>query len=147
LRKTALHLPIGTHFFKEIAKFRALRVAYAHLMKSLGETDAVAQSPFVIAQTAPYPASQHDPLNNLLKATTEAMSAVLGGSNGIAISAYNDSESARAARLGRNVQHLLRHESYLANVKDAAGGAYFIETLTNELAEKAMNSVGIASNR
>lgn len=137
LRKTAIHFAIGTQFFNEIAKFRAFRVAYAKLMQSLGEADAIAQSPFVIAQTAPYPASKHDALNNLLKASTEVMSAVLGGCNGVAVLPYDGSESARAARLGRNVQHLLRHESHLASVKDAVGGAYFIETLTEQIAEKA----------
>jgi len=133
----AFHFPVGNDFFLEIAKFRAFRACFAQLMESLGAGDSAAQSAFVLAQTAPYAPPGRDALNNLLPATTGAMAAVIGGANAIMVSPHDGGQTARGGRLARNVQHILRHEAHLADVKDPAGGSYAIETFTAQLAASA----------
>lgn len=133
----ALHVPVGTQFLLEIAKMRALRQLAAQLLESLGAETPEAKSPFILAQTAPYAAANRDLLNNLLPATTGALSAAVGGANGIIVLPHDSENSTRSARLARNVQHLLRHESHIGAVLDPAGGSYAIESLTTQLAEAA----------
>lgn len=133
----ALHVPVGTQFLLEIAKLRALRQLAAQLLDSLGADTPEAKSPFILAQTAPYAAANRDALNNLLPATTEALAAAIGGANGILVQAHDGENSPRSARLARNVQHLLRHESHIGAVLDPAAGSYAIESLTSQLAEAA----------
>ena len=133
----ALHVPVGTQFFLEIAKFRALRQLAAQLIDSLGGDSPEKQSPFILAQTAPYAAANRDSLNNLLPATTGTLAAAVGGANGILVLPHDGEHTPRSARLARNVQHLLRHESYIGTVNDPAGGSYAIESLTTQLTEAA----------
>ncbi|GAB4420869.1 MAG: methylmalonyl-CoA mutase family protein [Bacteroidia bacterium] len=139
-RHMAITFAVGSAFFPEIAKWRAFRILYARVLDAMGLQDPDAQSPFLLATVARRNQSLYDRHTNLLRATTAAMSAVLGGVQAIAIGAFdarNHAENAASLRLSRNIQHLLKHESYLDRVQDPAGGAYYIEQATDRLALRA----------
>ncbi|MEO0899219.1 MAG: methylmalonyl-CoA mutase family protein [Bacteroidota bacterium] len=140
LKNVAVTLPVSTNFFLEIAKFRAFRLLYAKVLQAYGLEDEQTSAPFLIAETSTFDFSFYDAYNNLLRSTTAAMSAVFGGVQGIVIKPFDHSQEELAARLGRNIQHLLRHESYLDKVIDPAGGAYYIEELTNQVAHQAWDA-------
>lgn len=131
--------PTGSDFLMEVAKLRAFRMLFAFVAEKLGGKGE-SLSPFVLAQSARWNKTRYDVHTNLLRGTTEAMSAVMGGAHAISISAYDKllgPETAVSARLARNIQHMLKHESYLDQVADPAGGSYYVEHLTNTFVEEA----------
>ncbi len=127
----------GTNYFFEIAKIRALRLLYASLAleyKALG-------SCHILAQPTKRDKTLYDYNVNLLRTTTQSMSAVLGGANSIYNSTYDaiyHKNNEFGDRIARNQLLVLKHESYLDKVSNAAEGAYYIEDLTLQLAEKAL---------
>ncbi|MFN0200762.1 MAG: methylmalonyl-CoA mutase family protein [Bacteroidia bacterium] len=136
----AFYLPISAAFFPEIAKLRALRILVARVFEIYGLTDENLASPYLLSETSTWNKPVYDAYNNLLRTTTEAMSAVMGGTNALIVRGYDASfqtEDAFSARLATNIQHLLKQESYLDKVSDAVGGAYYVEQLTDTLAQKA----------
>lgn len=138
LRALNFTFPIGSDFLMEVAKIRAFRILFAFVAEKLGGKGE-SLSPFILAQSARWNKSRYDAHTNLLRATTEAMSAVMGGAHAVSVSAYDKllgPETAFSARLARNIQHLLKHESYLDQVADPAGGSYYVEHLTNALVEE-----------
>lgn len=140
LASFAFHFPIGGDFFPEIAKFRAFRVLFAKLCEAYQVSTDNTQSPFVMASTGGNNKSVYDPYTNLLRTTTEAISAILGGANALNVRPYDatfNNANAFSQRIARNIQHLLKYESYLDKVSDAAGGSYYIEKLTEQIAGEA----------
>ncbi|MEO1451269.1 MAG: methylmalonyl-CoA mutase family protein, partial [Bacteroidota bacterium] len=140
LNNMALTVPVGTSFFPEMAKFRAFRILIALVADAMGIRDQEAQGPFVLGCTNGYTHTQYDVHTNLLRQTTSAMSAILGGVDALHIEAYDTTkgqEDASAHRLALNIQHLLRHEAHLAWVQDPGGGAYYVEHLTDALGAAA----------
>ncbi|MEM6261261.1 MAG: methylmalonyl-CoA mutase family protein [Bacteroidota bacterium] len=138
--KLAFHFPIGSHFLVEIAKFRAFRMLVARLAEVYEVEGHEARSPFVVASTSRWNKTLYDAHNNLLRTTTEAMAAILGGAHAVNVRAFDvvkQAENAFSSRLARNIQHLLKHEAYLSHVQDPAGGSYYLESLTDNLAETA----------
>jgi len=132
-------LSIGPKFFLEIAKLRAFRLAWATVVQSF-DGDAESAKAVVYARTARWNETVYDPYVNLLRATTEAMSAVLGGADSIAVAPFDECyrKPDRASRtLARNAQLLLKREAGLERVIDPLGGAYLIEATTHEIATKA----------
>jgi methylmalonyl-CoA mutase len=134
-----LGFAVGPRFLVEIAKLRAARLLWARITEACGCPEA-AGSVFLLARTAAANLSAIDPHTNILRTTTEALSAVLGGCDGLTVLPYDrplglPSEPAR--RLARNTQLILREESRFDRVVDTAGGAWAVESLTNELAERA----------
>lgn len=124
----AIGLCAGSNYFFEIAKFRAARVLYANLARAYGKHGEVQ----ICASTALSNKSLYDPYTNLLRATTEALSAVLGGCDSLHV------QPARfTPRLALNVQRILKEEAHLDAVADPAGGAYYVEALTSALAQEA----------
>ncbi len=118
---------VGSNYFFEIAKLRAARQLCAAL------AEAYAAPPLQLrAVTALSNKSIYDPYTNLLRSTTEALSAVLGGADSLAVQAAGYPE-----RLARNVQLVLKEEAHLDKVADPAGGSYYIEALTGSLAAEA----------
>lgn len=142
--KTILSVAIGTSYFVEIAKLRALRVLWSRFISAY-QISQPTGSAFIHAQTSSFYEAVRSPYTNLLRATTEAMSAVIGGCDVLTVRPYNaiftqsvdDSDQAHAERIARNVSVLLKEESYLDKVTDPAAGSYYIETLTNTLAQAA----------
>lgn len=151
--KTMLSVSVGTSYFMEIAKLRALRVlsrrfvgAYdsssTRVGGSIGPTTRV-DPPFQLhAQTSTFYDAAVSPYTNLLRSTTEAMAAVIGGCDALTIHPYNAvsdqiPDRVFGERIARNISILLREESHLDKVADPSAGSYYVETLTHELVESA----------
>ena len=137
--KALIRFSVGTDFFMEIAKFRAARGLWAHFVKACGGGDAAAKLT-QYARTSIWEQSALDPYVNLLRATSEAFSAVMGGVDGLTVDPFDalagpPSEFSR--RIARNIQLVLRDEAHLTEVVDPAGGSWLVETLTQELSGKA----------
>lgn len=127
----------GTNYFFEIAKIRALRVLYA----SLASEYEIRESCHILAQPTKRDKTLYDYNVNLLRTTTQSMSAVLGGANGIYNLPYDSifhKNNDFGDRIARNQLLILKHESYLSKVSNPAEGAYYIESLTTAFAEKAL---------
>ncbi|WP_299460701.1 methylmalonyl-CoA mutase family protein [uncultured Microscilla sp.] len=139
LRNVEFSMGTGSNYFMEIAKFRALRILWKQILTGY-EVDT-AQFPVSIhAQTSVWNKTVSDVYVNMLRSTTEAMSAVIGGSDALSVLPYNDfftEPDEFARRIARNVSTLLKEESYLDKVIDVASGAYYIENLTQSLAKQS----------
>jgi methylmalonyl-CoA mutase len=130
-RDVQMVFAIGPYYFIEIAKFRAARLLWANVVAAFGID--VAACPLRVAAVTPLRnKSVYDRYNNLLRVTTEALSAVLGGCDSLTIQPFGFDP-----RLAANVQHILREEAHVDAVADPAGGSYYIESLTVALAREA----------
>lgn len=138
--KTMLSVSVGTSYFMEMAKLRALRVLVARFAPT-----TTAHPLLIHAQTSTFYEATATPYTNLLRATTEAMAAVIGGADALTVRPYDavlgTSAGATAGefseRIARNVSTLLKAESYLDKVTDPAAGSYYIESLTHQLTQAA----------
>ena len=138
----ALHLEaaIGPRYFPEIARLRATRRLWATLLHGFGLPPAGAATLPIHASTSTWTQTTLDPHTNLLRHTTEAMSAVLGGADAVQVAPFDclyQAPNEFSARLARNLPVILQEEAHLDWVTDPAAGSYFIETLTDELARAA----------
>ncbi|MCU0445338.1 MAG: methylmalonyl-CoA mutase family protein [Microscillaceae bacterium] len=128
---------IGSNYFMEIAKFRAWRTL-GSIMQACYKID---RRPIRLhARPAQWNKTQTDIYNNMLRATTEAMSAVIGGVDALSVLPYNTGLAQNddfARRIARNISTILKEESHLNKVTDAAAGAYYIEQITKQLVEGA----------
>ncbi|MBK7869743.1 MAG: hypothetical protein IPJ74_03185 [Saprospiraceae bacterium] len=128
---------ISTSYFVEIAKIRALKILWLNVLEAYGATP---QFPFIEVHFAPE-SQDNNPNTNMIRAATQALSAVVGGADRLYIlpanAALGESSTSFTRRIARNVQHLLQMESHTDKVSDAGAGSYYIEKLTNILAEKA----------
>lgn len=131
-----IHFEVGSNYFFEIAKFRAFKRLFALIAEQYGVKNAV---PFISASTKLDTSSAEKDYKNMLRATTQAMSAVIGGCDSLSVTTFDGSDSEFALRIARNVQLIVQQESYLDRVVDPSFGSYYIEELTNELATKAWN--------
>ncbi len=120
---------VGVSYFVEIAKIRAFKILWGNVLSAY---DIEPKPPLVFASTTTKTYVE-DPHTNKIRTTTQAMSAVIGGADMLTLQPTEDSAFGR--RIARNVQHLLGMESYLDKVVDPAAGSYYIETLTNKIAE------------
>jgi len=123
---------VGSNYFFEIAKLRAARMLWAQAVAAFGPESTESCSARIHARTSRLNKSVYDRHTNLLRVTTEAMSAVIGGADTLYVEPFGF-----APRLARNVQYVLREESHLDAVADPAGGSYYIEVLTDSLAAHA----------
>lgn len=138
--KIQCRFAIGPQFFMEIAKFRALRGLWSRLLKGYGIEPTADLMPAVHARTGRWNKTVHDAHVNMLRVTTEALSAVLGGVESLHIAPYNEVSGETdeiSRRIARNVHVLLAEEFSFTEVADAAGGSWYVEKLTDELARKA----------
>ncbi|KXH87505.1 methylmalonyl-CoA mutase family protein [Sporosarcina sp. HYO08] len=128
---------VDTHFFMEVAKFRAFRLLWQAFGKAY-DANEIPDVP-ILATTSLRSYSKLDPHVNLLRAGNEAFAAVLGGADVITVYPHNvlTGSTESAVRLARNIQLVIRKETHVGHVIDPAGGAYFMEALTSELVEKA----------
>ena len=128
---------IGTNYFFEIAKLRALRLLFNTLAKEYNHDFDC----HIIATPTKRNKTLYDYNVNMLRTTTECMSAILGGADSIANLPYDalyHKDNEFGDRIARNQLLVLKHESYFDKVNNAADGAYYIEALTEQLAEKAL---------
>ncbi len=127
----AFRFQIGSSYFVEIAKLRAFKLLWGNVLAAY---NGVPTLPRLFATTSPLKAN--DDVNiHKIQATTQAMSAVMAGIETLTVAPSEPSNFGR--RIARNVQHLLSLESYLDRVADPAAGSYYIEKLTEQLAEAA----------
>jgi methylmalonyl-CoA mutase len=131
---------IGMNFFMEIAKLRAARTLWHRIMEGFGAKNPKSLILRTHCQTSGVSLTEQDPYNNIVRTTIEAMSAVLGGTQSLHTNSFDEAIALPtdfSARIARNTQLILAEESGIANVADPLGGSYFIESLTQELADKA----------
>jgi len=128
---------IGSSYFVQIAKIRALRLLWANVLAGYGVSDA----PTVPIVAHAKESQDENVHTNMIRAATQAMSAILGGADRLYVlpagASLEDEATPFHRRIARNVQHLLQLESYLGYVVDPAAGSYYLEQLTTQLAEKA----------
>ncbi|WP_235924981.1 methylmalonyl-CoA mutase subunit beta [Neobacillus sedimentimangrovi] len=138
LSKIIFQFSIGSNFFMELAKLRAARVIWNRVTELYGaeEND---RKMHIAATTSYFTKTIHDPHVNLLRTANEAFAAVLGGVQYLNVSPFDEltGSTILSERTARNIQLILKEESHLQKVIDPAGGSWYIETLTNQLAEKA----------
>ena len=131
---------IGPQFFSEIAKFRAFRPLWTRVLSAFGVSPQLASGASMNAVTGGWNKTRLDQHVNMLRVTTEALSAVLGGVDGLHIAPF-DELSARtddfSRRIARNVHTLIAEEFSFTQTADAAGGSWYVEKLTDEFARKA----------
>lgn len=130
---------IGPNYFMEIAKLRAARVMWAKVLETFGLKEENRKMT-IHAKTAHFNQTTYDPYVNMLRTTTEAFSAVVGGIDSMHTNPFNESFSLPdtfARRIARNTQIILNEESHLSKLVDPAGGSYYVENLTNEVINEA----------
>ncbi len=135
--KITFQLATGSNYFFEIAKIRALRKLYATLAKEYGTNETC----HIIATPSKRNKTIYDYNVNMLRSTTECMSAVLGGADTVCNMPYDElyhKSNEFGERIARNQLLVLKYESYFDTVSNPADGTYYIESLTDELAEKAL---------
>lgn len=130
---------VGPQFFSEIAKFRAFRLLWARVMVAFG-AGAAAKDVVVHARTGTWNKTLHDVHVNMLRVTTEACSAALGGVDSLHVSPYDEVCGASdeiSQRIARNVHTLLAEEFHFTDTSDPAGGSWYVEKLTDDFARRA----------
>ncbi|OAO82709.1 Methylmalonyl-CoA mutase [Anoxybacillus flavithermus] len=130
---------IGADFFMEIAKLRAARAMWSNIIQAFGGSER-AQKMSLHARTSYFTKTVYDPYVNMLRASAEAFAAIVGGANSLHVSPFD--EAIRPAdefsrRIARNTQLILLEEAHIGKVIDPAGGSYYVETLTAQIAEAA----------
>lgn len=129
------------HFFQEVAKFRAARRLWAEIMRDrFGATNPKAQALRFHAQTGGSTLTAQQPENNIVRVALQALAAVAGGAQSIHTNGYDEAlalPTERSARIALRTQQILQHEAGGTDTADPLGGAYFIESLTRELEERA----------
>jgi len=131
-------LSVGSNFFMEIARLRAARVLWAKIVAAFGG-NAEAQKMRVHARTSAWNQTLCDAHVNLLRGTTEAFSAVVGGCDSLHVSPFDElvrTPDEFSRRIARNTHVVLREESNLARTVDPAGGSWYVETLTDAVARE-----------
>lgn len=128
------------NFFEEAAKFRAARRMWAKMTKSLGATDELAMKLRFHTQTGGSTLTAQQPMNNIVRVSLQALSAVLGGTQSLHTNGFDEALSLpteKAAKLALRTQQIIAHESGVTDTVDPLAGSYFVENLTNEIEAKA----------
>ncbi|WP_026463275.1 methylmalonyl-CoA mutase [Adhaeribacter aquaticus] len=131
---------IGMNHFMEIAKLRAARMLWAKLMKQFNPANEKSLALRTHCQTSGWSLTEQDPFNNVARTTVEAMAAALGGTQSLHTNALDEAIALPtdfSARIARNTQLYLQHETLLTKTVDPWGGSYYVEALTHNLAYKA----------
>mmetsp|Transcript_12697 Transcript_12697/g.23804 ORF Transcript_12697/g.23804 Transcript_12697/m.23804 type:complete len:805 (-) Transcript_12697:66-2480(-) len=136
---------IGMNYYMEIAKMRAARRLWCKLVKQ----NFAPKNPKSLllrthCQTSGYSLTEAQPLNNIIRTTIEAMAAVHGGTQSLHTNSYDEAvglPTVQTARVARNTQLILQEEAGMCSVADPWGGSYMMESLTDEMEQKAMEIV------
>ena len=139
-RKVRFTFAVTSNYFMEIAKFRAARMLWANIVKGYNPEKECSCKMFAHAVTSTWNQTAYDPYVNMLRGTTEAMSATLAGVHSLEVLPFDyafEQPTEFSKRIARNVELLLKHESHFDQVVDPAGGSYYIENLTKNIAEQA----------
>ena len=131
---------IGMNMFMEAAKLRAARQMWAKIMTDFGAKSDRSKMLRTHCQTSGVSLTEQDPYNNVIRTTIEAMAATLGGTQSLHTNSFDEAialPTEQSARIARNTQLILQHESGITDVVDPLGGSYYIEALTKDLADRA----------
>ncbi len=131
---------IGMNHFMEIAKLRAGRLLWAKIVRQFNPTNPKSMALRTHCQTSGYSLTEQDPFNNVARTTLEALAAVLGGTQSLHTNSLDEAIALPtdfSARIARNTQLYLQHETDIVRAVDPWGGSYYVEYLTNQLAERA----------
>ncbi|MFO8067602.1 MAG: acyl-CoA mutase large subunit family protein [Bacteroidales bacterium] len=130
----------GSNYFLEIAKFRALRLLWSNIVEQYKPKNEESLKMHLHAVTSLWNKSVYDPYVNMLRTTTEAMSAALAGVDSLSVNTFDETfkkPDAFSYRIARNQQIILKEEAYFDKIVDPAAGSYYIENLTDMIAEAA----------
>jgi methylmalonyl-CoA mutase len=131
---------IGMNFFMEAAKLRAARLLWARIMEEFEPKKASSLMLRTHCQTSGVSLQEQDPYNNIVRTAFEAMSAVLGGTQSLHTNSFDEAialPTEFSARIARNTQLILQHETGVTKVVDPLAGSYYVESLTKDLADAA----------
>ena len=131
---------IGLNFFMEIAKLRAARLLWAKLIQGFEPLNPKSLALRAHCQTSGWSLTEQDPYNNVTRTCIEAMAAVFGGTQSLHSNALDEAIALPtdfSARIARNTQLVLQHESGLTRVVDPWAGSYTVEKLTKDLLQRA----------
>jgi methylmalonyl-CoA mutase len=129
----------GTQFFMEVAKFRAARLLWATAIEAFGGSEA-AQKLHLHVRTSAYALTAVDPYVNMLRGTTEAIAGGVGGCDSMHVGYFDEAvrlPDEFSRRIARNTQIILQEEAHLTRVIDPAGGSWYVESLTDEIAQRS----------
>jgi methylmalonyl-CoA mutase len=131
---------IGMNFYLEIAKMRAARLLWTRIMKGVGAKKPKSLMLRTHCQTSGWSLTEQDPYNNVVRTTVEAMAAVFGGTQSLHTNSFDEAialPTEFSARIARNTQLIIQEETHITNVVDPWAGSYMMESLTQEMADKA----------
>ena len=131
---------ISMHFFMEIAKMRAARMLWAKIVNQFGPKNPKSLALRTHSQTSGWSLTEQDPFNNVGRTCIEAMAAALGHTQSLHTNALDEAIALPtdfSARIARNTQIYIQQETYICKEVDPWAGSYYVEALTNEIAQKA----------
>jgi methylmalonyl-CoA mutase len=135
---------VGMNFYLEIAKMRAARLLWARIMKDAGAKNPKSLMLRTHCQTSGWSLAEQDPYNNIVRTTIEAMAAVFGGTQSLHTNSFDEAialPTETSARIARNTQLIIQEETHITSVVDPWAGSYMMETLTQEMADKAWSII------
>jgi methylmalonyl-CoA mutase len=131
---------VGSNYFMEIAKIRAARFLWAKIIETHNPDRINSTKTFIHSVTSEWNQTIYDPYVNVLRATTESMSAIIGGTDSLSVRPFDYSfkqTSKFSGRLARNIQIILKEEAYMDRIVDPGAGSYYIENLTNSIIDES----------
>jgi methylmalonyl-CoA mutase len=131
---------IGMNFYLEIAKMRAARLLWCRIMKGFDAKNPKSLMLRTHCQTSGWSLTEQDPYNNVVRTTIEAMAAVFGGTQSLHTNAFDEAialPTDTSSRIARNTQLVIQEETHITSVVDPWAGSYMMESLTQEMADKA----------
>ena len=131
---------VGMNFYLEIAKMRAARLLWCRIMKGFDAKNSKSLMLRTHSQTSGWSLTEQDPYNNVVRTTIEAMAAVFGGTQSLHTNSFDEAialPTEFSSRIARNTQLIIQEETHIANVIDPWAGSYMMESLTQEMADKA----------
>lgn len=135
---------IGMDFFMEVCKLRAARALWARIMTDLGAQKESSKLLRTHCQTSGVSLTEQDPYNNVVRTAYEALAAVLGGTQSLHTNSFDEAialPTETSARIARNTQLILQHETGVTRTVDPLGGSYYVESLTQELMDQAWEMI------
>jgi len=145
LPRFSFFMSCSMSFFEEIAKFRAARRVWAHIVKDrFGTTDPRSSRLRFHAQTSGADLTREQPLNNIARVTVQAMAGIFGGLQSLHTDSYDEAISTptpSTVRISVATQNILRHEAHLDDVIDPLAGSFYVESLTNQMADEILHWV------
>ncbi|MGM9427188.1 methylmalonyl-CoA mutase [Hydrogenophaga sp. MI9] len=131
---------VGMNFYLEIAKMRAARLLWTRIMKGFNAKNPKSLMLRTHSQTSGWSLTEQDPYNNVVRTTIEAMAAVFGGTQSLHTNSLDEAialPTEFSSRIARNTQLIIQEETHITNVVDPWAGSYMMESLTQEMADKA----------